>query len=329
MAILNYDISVLWVAESNFQKDSGIKVHTHDYYHLFLVRQGPVEFPLGDRVCTLTDGECLIAKPGVSHGLNDVQIPFARCYEIKFTVAASRLDVLMKALPDRFPADDFVMELVRELVRESKLQEPSTPAFVSGYMTTLIQYLYRHYGEQEQAVTSIIDTAGFSKVSREIVQYLERNYAREVPLQEIADAVGFNKNYICSVFKRDAGMTIGNCQTVIRIHKAAELISFSDMSLNQVAAATGFTNVSHFNRIFKKVVRIPPGQYRRMFTSNLLTHGETTDEGLKEVLAQNGLIVSVLGRKQMTIRDILEQMFEDAGTDKSPLERAVSDTEDA
>ena len=80
-------------------------------------------------------------------------------------------------------------------------------------------------------------------------------------VSEIADAVGFNKNYICSVFKRDSGMTIGNCQTIIRIHKAAELISFSDMNLNQVAAATGFTNLSHFNRIFKKVVGMSPSDY--------------------------------------------------------------------
>lgn len=324
MAILNHDVSVLWVAESNFGYQSGIKIHSHDYYHLFVVRQGPLDFPVGERTYTLDAGECVIAKPGVPHGLSDAQIPMGRCYEVKFTVAAPRLEVLMAALPDHFPKDDFVACMVQELVRESTRQEPSTPAFVSGYMTSLIQYLYRHYGDKERSETSVIDTVGYSRVSREIIQYLERNYDRDVPLQEIADAVGFNKNYICSVFKRDSGMTIGNCQTIIRIHKAAELISFSDMSLNQVAASTGFTNLSHFNRIFKKVVRIPPGQYRRMFAANILTHGTVSDESIRRILDQNGFVVSVLGRKQLTIEDILLQMCEDEGTQQTEAERIRS-----
>lgn len=324
MAILNHDVSVLWVAESNFGRQSGIKVHSHDYYHLFVVRQGPLEFPVGDRTYTLDTDECVLAKPGIPHGLNDAKIPMGRCYEVKFTVTAPRLEVLLTALPDHFPKDDFVARMVQELVRESTQQEPSTPAFVSGYMTSLIQYLYRHYGDKEQSETSVIDTVGYSRLSREIVQYLERNYDRDVPLQEIADAVGFNKNYICSVFKRDSGMTIGNCQTIIRIHKAAELISFSDMSLNQVASSTGFTNLSHFNRIFKKVVRIPPGQYRRMFAANILTHGKPSDESIKRVLEENGFIVSVLGRKQLTIEDVLLQMCEDEGGQQNEAERIRS-----
>ena len=134
-----------------------------------------------------------------------------------------------------------------------------------------------------------------------IIRYLEQNYSREVSLQEIAEAVGFNNNYICSVFKRDSGMTIGNCQTVIRIRKAAELISFSDMSLTQVASATGFTNLSQFSRIFKKVTRIPPGQYRRMFASHIMCYGNPTHEATQKILLQIGYIISFLGRKHMTI----------------------------
>lgn len=99
-------------------------------------------------------------------------------------------------------------------------------------------------------------------------------------------------------------MTIGNCQTAIRIRKAAEMISFSDMNLVQVASATGFTNLSHFNRIFKKIVGIPPGQYRRMFTGSILT--KIDDEtAIQEVVGQNGFIVSVLGRKRLTIAEII------------------------
>lgn len=301
----SHEISVLWVAESNWTPGSGIKPHSHDYYHMLTVRQGPMEFTLGEETLRLETGETLLAHPDVIHGMhNHVTAPIARVYEIKFTVQAPRLRDYLAGLPAVLPATDFSAVLTRELVEESARQQPSTPAMVADYLFSLLSYYGRHYGRQSASQTAIIDTAGYSAVSCHIVQYLEENFAKEIPLQEIADVVGFNKNYICSVFKRDAGITIGSCQTVIRIRKAAEMISFSDMTMAQVAAATGFSNLSHFNRIFKKVAGIPPGQYRRMFTADMLV-SQGGAESVNAALAQNGFIVSVLGRKMMTISEII------------------------
>lgn len=309
-SILNPDITILWVAESNFVRQNGIKPHTHNYYHLFLVREGPLTFSADKEELILNKGQCLLAKPSVLHGLNNTQSQLARVYEVKFTVSSAKTERLLSALPNSFPPDSFVMELIRELVAEGVRNKASSQTFAADYLSTLINYLFRHYGDgaQEEDDDAIIDTVGYSELSREIIRYLEQHCDREVPLQEIADELGFNKNYICAVFKRDSGMTIGNCQTAIRIRRAAELISFSDMSLNQVAAATGFVNPSHFNRIFKKVVKISPGQYRRMFSSNILICDAADDESARLALQENGFIVSVLGRKKLTIEDIFRQM---------------------
>lgn len=294
--------NVLWVAESNFPIKGGIKVHTHDYYHLFYVRQGPVDFPVGDEVFAMEDGSFILARPGTPHGMNEVTVRMVRCYEVKFSVSSHRLERLLAALPPKLPKDDFVSALIRELVEESARGEPSSPTIASDYLLTLINYLYRHYGVHEEVDTGVIDTTGYSQVSKDIVRYLESHYQHEVPLQEVADSLGFNKNYICSAFKRDSGMTIGGCLTVIRIRKAAELISFSDMNLSQVAEATGFTNLSHFNRIFKKVTGIPPGQYRRMFPVDILLPGDV--EQSPEWMEQNGFIYSVLGGKKLSAETI-------------------------
>lgn len=316
-SILNQDITILWVAESNFARQNGIKPHTHNYYHLFLVREGPLSFSAGREELVLSKGQCLLAQPSMLHGLNNTEVQVARVYEVKFTVSSAKTGRLLSALPSVFPPDSFVETLISELVAEGVRNKPSSQTFAADYLSTLINYLYRHYGTetQEEDDDGIIDTVGYSELSQEIIRYLEQNCDREVPLQEIADELGFNKNYICAVFKRDSGMTIGNCQTAIRIRRAAELISFSDMSLNQVAAATGFVNPSHFNRIFKKVVKISPGQYRRMFSSNILTYDAADDEGAQLALRENGFIVSVLGRKKLTIEDIFRQMH-DEGQDQ-------------
>lgn len=300
----NRDISVLWVAESNWLPDSGIKPHEHDYYHMFMVRQGPLDFIVDDVEYRLNKGEGILAQPGAIHGLNNATAQMGRVYEIKFITSNPGLRSLLAGIPAVLPAAPFAEIVVEELVTESGRQEPSSPTFATDYLLSLIDFYSRHYGRQRTMDTSTIDITGYSKVSAEIVRYLEDHFASEVPLQKLADAVGFNKNYICSVFKRDSGMTIGNCQTAIRIRKAAEMISFSDLNLAQVASAVGFTNLSHFNRIFKKVVGIPPGQYRRMFTADILVGGGD-DDALRKIVGENGFIVSVLGRKRMSISEII------------------------
>lgn len=299
------DVSVLWVAESNWAAGTGIKPHKHDYFHMFMVRQGPLRFTVEDETFNLDPGDCLLVPPDVMHGLCDPEVRLGRTYEVKFAVQPGALRNLLASLPYMLPASDFSQALVHELVEESARQELSTPALTAEYLTALINFFSRHYGHQQQHQTRVVDTTGYSALSVDIVRYLEDHFAKDIPLQEVADAVGFNKNYICSAFKRDSGMTIGTCQTVIRIRRAAEMISFSDMSLAQVAAATGFTNLSHFNRIFKKVVGIPPGQYRHMFTVDMLVTS-ADPQNVNAVAAQNGFIVSVLSGKSMNIGEIQE-----------------------
>lgn len=305
---------VLWVAESNFATGNGIKPHKHNYYHLFMVRNGTANVMIDNTHYTLTSGESFLSTPNTLHSLSEVTQAMLSCYEIKFTANAARLKCILESLPYKLPADPFVFALVKEIVDEGGRGGPLSPSLTSDYLLTLINYFQRHYSNMVQEEVSIVDTTGYSDLSRHIVRYLENNYHREIPLQELADEVGFNKNYICSAFKRDTDMTIGNCTTAIRIRKAAELISFSDMNLSQVAEATGFINQSHFNRIFKKVVGIPPGQYRRMFTADILISPDAAqidDETIQNILEQNGFIASVLGHKRISILNILENLQED------------------
>ena len=298
-------VQALWVAESNWTPGSGIKLHAHDsYYHLFVVREGPLEMTAGGETRMLNQGMAMLAPPGVFHALQNISGGIMSVYEIKFTVSSPAVARQLEALPFFLPGNELAALLTLELVEEGARQELSSHTRVSHYLTALLDCFCRHFGRQEEPDTAVIDTAGYSETSKRIVRYLEENFTREIPLQEIADLVGFNKNYICSLFKQDSGMTIGGCHTVIRIRKAAEMISFSDMDLSQVAQTAGFTSTSHFTRVFKKVVGIPPGQYRRMFPTSIINRAQMSD--IDALIEKNGFIAAMVSRKKMSIRDIIE-----------------------
>jgi AraC-like DNA-binding protein len=136
-----------------------------------------------------------------------------------------------------------------------------------------------------------LDASRFSPLSRRIVHYLEAHCEEELSLDALAAAMDYNKTYLCAAFKKDTGQTILDCQNMIRIRRAAELIVYSDHSLVQVSHLCGFSSVSHFNRVFLKYAGITPGQARRAYPADILfgSHkpsASQADQFMYSVLAQ-------------------------------------------
>lgn len=85
---------------------------------------------------------------------------------------------------------------------------------------------------------------------------------RVVPVREAASACGFSPWWFHRVFARATGMTFARYRLRARLGYAAHLLLSSDMSIGSVAAATGFSDGSHFHRRFQESYGCPPGEYR-------------------------------------------------------------------
>jgi len=265
------DATVLWVVESNYIQGNVIESHMHWYYHLFVAREGTAEFTVSNRRHVLSAGDAFFVRPGVEHSMVTVTSPTLLCYEIRIVTMTSQVEKLLQDVQDVIPASEFTSCILDEIVKENREKDSSSPGFISDYFLALADYLHRHCSIQTRPTIALFDARNFSELSKSIVQYMEDNLEKDLSLQKIADEVGYHKNYICAFFKQDTGMTIGNCLSAIRISKAAELLSLSQMSLEDVAVATGFINFSHFNRTFKKITGTPPGKYRRTVSSDVLS----------------------------------------------------------
>jgi len=74
-----------------------------------------------------------------------------------------------------------------------------------------------------------------------------------------------NPSYLSYFFKEQTGENFIDYLNKVRIEKAKELLKDSSMSLSEIASQVGYSNAGYFNRIFKKIVGITPGQYRNRF----------------------------------------------------------------
>lgn len=94
-------------------------------------------------------------------------------------------------------------------------------------------------------------------------KYIEQNVSTSLRLDEVARSAGLSTTYFSRMFKRTTQIGFSEYVSRVRIEQAKELLLNPNMQVQEVAFAVGFGSVHHFNRIFKKLTGVPPGEYRQ------------------------------------------------------------------
>lgn len=92
--------------------------------------------------------------------------------------------------------------------------------------------------------------------------YIEKNYHKPLTLQELADYLGINKSYFCTIFKKVTKQSFCTYTNNVRIEKSKYLLKNTEDSILDIALTTGFSSSSYFNNTFKKIVGQTPLEYR-------------------------------------------------------------------
>jgi YesN/AraC family two-component response regulator len=93
--------------------------------------------------------------------------------------------------------------------------------------------------------------------------YIRDHIDQDININEIAEFVHLNPNYIMRLFKSKTEKSIIEYITDLRIDKAKELLLRSSDSIQHVAQQVGYSNYSYFTRLFKKRMKMTPNDYRK------------------------------------------------------------------
>lgn len=107
-----------------------------------------------------------------------------------------------------------------------------------------------------------------------IYDFLMKNYRQDVDLKEISSLVNMAEGSLCRFFKMNMGITIFECLNKIKVGYACKLLMDPDLSILDVCFDSGFNNLSHFNKQFKKTTRTTPTEFRKRFTGVKLFHSQ-------------------------------------------------------
>lgn len=102
----------------------------------------------------------------------------------------------------------------------------------------------------------------YSPLVRKAVTYIRVHLSDQLSLRQIASGIKVSPSYLSRIFNQEAKESISSFITRARVEKAAELLSFSRMPIQNVAAYVGFSDLNYFSRCFKKWMGKTPSEYR-------------------------------------------------------------------
>lgn len=189
---------------------------------------------------------------------------YARDVTLVFDVATleQRLDMDLSAAAFATPrlrySDDRLWTLVRLLAEAVESADVSSQLYGDGLVAAIVARMV--------AAPTPVAAAG-SRLApwqvRRVTDYLVQHTHRRIGLLELANLIGLSQSRFSHAFKATTGLAPYQWQLAHRIERAKALLLDGHASLQSVAEATGFADVMHFGRAFKRVVRVTPAAWRR------------------------------------------------------------------
>lgn len=102
-----------------------------------------------------------------------------------------------------------------------------------------------------------------SDLTRQIADFLTANYQSNITREEIAAAMRVSPDYVSRVFRKETGITPWQYLARYRILQAQRMLLTTELSITEIANATGFNDAAYFVRVFHRETGKAPQRYRK------------------------------------------------------------------
>ena len=132
----------------------------------------------------------------------------------------------------------------------------------------LLEFIIDDLNNAENKETSLKNPCHFWSW---IIEYVHTNVTREISRDSIAKQFNITPQYVSILFKKNTGFSFKEYLTVERLKYAVELLTETNLTIDEIAWKCGYKHVSHFIKVFRNNYHKPPGMYRRGILKNSKT----------------------------------------------------------
>ncbi len=256
--------------------------HTHDFTELVIVYGGSGTHFTENEEYSVASGDVFILTGDRAHGyrnLNNLQLinvifnrrllqlkPFSGFdldsisgYHALFTWEPRlRTEHEFKSRLRLSHSDlNTALKITERIEKELGACRPGYKAMVFARFIQLCGFLSRRYEASS--------TPGMKELSRisGVLSYMENNITRSIPVSELTELAGMSESTLLRFFNRTTGSSPVEYHNRLRIDNACRLLKETDKTVTEIAFDLGFSDSNYLSRMFKKIIGIPPGQWRK------------------------------------------------------------------
>ena len=251
--------------------------HFHDEIELLFVLTGKKRFVINDKIIDLNKGEGIFVNrriPHITETMEDGTIDVLLQINIESLMLSeqSRINKYLTLIfsehekeylifKKNTKAHDEILSCILKISEEYKNGKNAYSTYIKGELYHIVGCLIRNGIIKESGFTQIKDN--MDKI-KDVFFYIEKNYAKQITLEELSKVVNMNSSYFCRYFKKLTGKTIMEYINFVRICKAEDFLAQTSDSVIEISMEVGFSSASYFNRVFKNINGISPTEYRKI-----------------------------------------------------------------
>jgi AraC-like DNA-binding protein len=168
-------------------------------------------------------------------------------------------------------ANDVLVRVLRVCETKDTRYKKQTLCALSEFVYEVINYLFKTEFSLP-AITGPNYTHAQDVINR-VIQFIHANYHQvSLSLKDTADRHNISYYHLSHVFKQQTGMTFIRYVNAVRIEKGKRMLGNLRLNISQVSYAVGYEDPGYFCKLFKKMTKLSPIDYRKKFYSSESIH---------------------------------------------------------
>lgn len=278
MAIPDFYESTADVAMERLQRQGAFSMpsrHFHPWLEIYYLLEGELTYLIEDRVYPVKKGSVVFINENRIHRTASLSGEGHERILIRLeTHVVTEIGTLFPSadFSALFSGHGFVWdlkekeqdEMERFLARVMREMEQKAPGYEEVVKLSMMEllFLFRRKTIEASVPSQPLKSEKYRRVYA-IVRYMTENYRDIHTLQDLCRVFYLDKFYLCHVFKEVTGLTVKEYLNAVRVKRAAELLISGGRSITAVSQDVGYESVTHFGRVFRKLMGTSPTQYRK------------------------------------------------------------------
>jgi AraC-like DNA-binding protein len=268
-----YQLRLIWLGVVPFADATSPDAAGPPAWRLSFLDGPGASLEIGEKRISFPGGRAILIPPGSTDAKPEGDVP-QLLVQFQLRLAAVEHAAALGAAPIVLPPDELRDRLCGRLRRDLEASSTASAATCSRAKALVNLSVAAAFDLRRDVLDDGERDDDAERQLRPVLRYIDEHLEDPLDNARLAAFVHASESHFIRMFRRVVGCTPARHVQERRVQQAAELLSQTNLTIDEIAERCGFANRFHFSRVFAQRMVEPPGRYRA-------SHGRRLESGIE------------------------------------------------